>query len=58
MKLLSSYFSDDKLRTALVFVKDKRFIVECLDSMSHKDFKHEFDFEVDAEEFAEDWVLT
>jgi len=57
MKLLSSYFSDDQLRTAQVFVENKTFIVECLDSASHKDFKHTFGNEVDAEEFAEDWVM-
>ena len=57
MKLLSTYTSDDQLRTAWVFKKDTEFIVELLDCISHREKKFTFTDEVEAEDFAEDWVL-
>jgi hypothetical protein len=56
MKLLSTYTSDDQLRTAWVFKKDTEYMVELLDSISHREKKFTFDNEQEAENFAEDWV--
>lgn len=57
MKLLSTYFSDDQMRTSWVFKKENEFMVEVLDSFSNKEQKHYFTNELEAEAFAEDWVL-
>lgn len=57
MKLLSTYFSDDQLRSAWVFDKGAEYMVEVLDSVTHKEYKFYFDNERAAEDFAEDWVL-
>lgn len=57
MKLLSTYFSDDQMRTAWVFKKEAEFMVEVLDSINHKEYKYYFNNEQEAEDFAEDWVL-
>lgn len=56
MKLISTYYSDDQMRTAWVFRKEGEYMVETLDSINHKDYKFYFTEEVEAEEFAEDWV--
>lgn len=57
MRLLSTYNSDDQLRTAWVFKKETEFIVELLDSRLHTEKKFSFNDEAEAEDFAEDWVL-
>jgi hypothetical protein len=57
MKLLSTYFSDDQMRTAWVFYKGEEFMVEVLDSITHKEQKYFFNSEQEAEDFAEEWVL-
>lgn len=56
MKLLSTYFSDDQMRTSWVFKKENEFMVEVLDSFNHREQKHYFTNEQEAEDFAEDWV--
>lgn len=57
MKLLSTYFSDDQMRTAWVFAKEGEYMVEVLDSVNHKEYKYHFVSEQEAEDFAEEWVL-
>lgn len=57
MKLLSTYFSDDQLRTAWVFDKSGEYMVEVLDSVTHKEYKYFFTEQQEADNFAEDWVL-
>lgn len=56
MKLISTYFSDDQLRTSWVFDKSGEFMVEVLDSTNHKEYKFNFVSLEEAEDFAEDWV--
>ena len=56
MKLLSTYFSEDQMRTAWVFDKGAEYIVEVLDNATHREYKFHFDNESSAEDFAEDWV--
>ena len=56
MKLLSKYESDDHMRTAWVFRIDGEYLVETLDNFNHKEYKHYFLSEDEAEYFAEDWV--
>jgi hypothetical protein len=56
MILLSTYYSDDQMRTSWVFKKEQEFVVEVLDNYNHKEHKHYFLSENDAECFAEEWV--
>lgn len=56
MKLLSTYYSDDQMRTAWIFKKTDEYMVETLDSLNHKDYKFYFTNEQEAKDFAEDWV--
>ena len=56
MKLLSTYYSDDQMRTSWVFKKEQEFVVEVLDNYNHREHKHYFLSENEAECFAGDWV--
>ena len=56
-KHLHTFFSDDQLKTAMVFTRDTGFLVVCLESYFGKEFEYYFDTEQEAEDFAEDWVL-
>lgn len=56
MKLLSTYFSEDQMRTAWVFDKGAEYMVEVLDNVTHREYKFHFEDERSAEDFAEDWV--
>lgn len=57
MKLLSTFFSEDQMREARVFKKQDTYMVEVMDNHNHKESRYEFEREMDAEDFAEDWVL-
>jgi hypothetical protein len=57
MKLLSTFESQDLAKTAWVFKTDGKYLVEVLDSITRKEYKHYFSSENEAECFAEDWVL-
>lgn len=59
MKHISTYFSEDQMRTAWVFLNEENheYVVDTLDSITHKEYKYFFSTIVNAEEFAEDWVL-
>ena len=57
-KHLSTFSSDDQLRTAMVFTRgDTGYRVVCLESYFGKELEYYFDTEQEAEIFAEDWVL-
>ena len=57
MKHLSTFMSDDQMRTAWVFYHEGEYLVELLDNHTHTEKKFSFNSELEAEEFAEDWVL-
>ena len=59
MKLISTYFSEDQMRTSWVFLDEDKdeYVVEVLDNNIHKESKYYFSNVMTAEEFAEDWVL-
>ena len=57
MKLLSTFMSDDLMRTAMVFRSEDTFIVDVLDNRFQKDKRYVFNDLQEAEDFAEDWVL-
>ena len=57
-KLVSEFFSDSGQKTAMVFTRgDSGYRVTCLDSYFEVDKEFYFDTLLDAENFAEDWVL-
>lgn len=57
-QLLSTFFSDDQLRAAMVFMRDSfGYRVCCLDSYSGTEKEYYFNFLQEAEDFAENWVL-
>lgn len=55
--LIKEYFSDDRLRTSMVFIRNREFRVVCLDSYLESQTEHFFTHAQQAEDFAEDWVL-
>lgn len=59
MKLISTYFSDDQMRTSWVFLNehDHEYVVDTLDNRSNKESRSYFSNIVAAEDYAEDWVL-
>ena len=58
MKLISTYYSDDQLRMAMVFKKETEYIVDCINNRNHQELKFTYDRLEEAEDFAEDWVLV
>lgn len=57
-QLISTYFSDNQLLTAMVFNRgDLGYRVCCLDSYFGTEKEFFFDQLQEAEDFAEDWVL-
>jgi hypothetical protein len=58
MKLISTYYSDDQLRMAMVFKKETEYVVDCINNRNHQELKFTYDLLEEAEEFAEDWVLV
>lgn len=57
MKLISTYYSDDQLRMAMVFKKEIEYVVDCINNRNHQELKFTYDQLEEAENFAEDWVL-
>lgn len=58
MKLISTYYSDDQLRTSMVFKKESEYLVDCINNQNHQELKFHYDSLEAAEDFAEDWVLA
>lgn len=56
MKLISTYFSDDQIKTAWVFKLQDEYLVETLDNRIHQEKKYHFSTLDEAEDFAEDSV--
>jgi hypothetical protein len=61
LKLLSEYYSDDQTKTAIVYKtldKDLPGYMATVKSDTGSTFSAHFETEDDAEEFAEQWVIT
>lgn len=56
MKSISEFYSDDGLKTAMVFVRGSEFRVTCLNSYDESQSDSYFIFLREALAFAEDWV--
>lgn len=54
---LSIYYSDDQLKTVMIFDRAGEFRVVCLESYFGKEYEYYFKTEQEAENFAEEWVL-
>ena len=55
--LLSTFYSDDEVRIAQVFITDEDYMVSAIDSYLNVDKVFRFKDRLQAEDFAEDWVM-
>ena len=55
--LISEYYSDNKLKTSMVFSRGGEYRVVCLDSYFETEKEYYYKDLNSAEDFAEDWVL-
>lgn len=55
--IISKYFSDDEMRSAIVYLVDRQYEVLFLDNYTNKEKTVIYDDMRTAEEYAEDWVL-
>lgn len=55
--IISEYYSDSKLKTAMVFSRGGEYRVVCLDSYLETEKEYYYKDLNSAEDFAEDWVL-
>ena len=55
--LISEYYSNDRIKVAMVFARDTSYRVLCLDNYFETEKESYFEELNTAEDFAEDWVL-
>lgn len=56
--LLSTFYSNDEMRTSLVYlVEERQYEVITMDSYNGREKITKFESRQQAEDFAEDWVL-